>query len=113
MGEIATGDRDAENLERQGLNADDRGRTKPSMLGSMQHHSNAWMAHAANICRDALRPLQPLQYFYMRTARRLYGLFSAVKENRERWCKAPYCLNVKGFSYEEYHYLAEKRDCWK
>lgn len=38
------------------------------------------------------------------------GLDSVDETNRERWRKAPYCWNEKGFFYEEYHYLTEKRD---
>ena len=38
------------------------------------------------------------------------GLERMNETNKERWRKAPYCWNEKRFLYEEYHYLAKKRD---
>ena len=38
------------------------------------------------------------------------GLASQHEEKKERWRKAPYCWNARGFLYESYYYLTEKRD---
>lgn len=38
------------------------------------------------------------------------GLQSIGQANKDRWRQAPYCWNEKGFLYEPYFYLTEKRD---
>ena len=38
------------------------------------------------------------------------GLHSIGQANKDRWRQAPYCWSEKGFLYEPYYYLTEKRD---
>ena len=38
------------------------------------------------------------------------GLDSMDQENKRRWRVAPYCWNAKGFLYDKYYYLVDKRD---
>ena len=38
------------------------------------------------------------------------GLDSITQENKERWRVAPYCWNAKGFLYDKYYYLVDKKE---